>query len=176
LASGLGRYDHGWLGRLHHAIVARTVEVVVSAQPHPRRILEVGCGTGYLLRSLASRCPGAVELAGLDPAAPMIDAARASAADPRIAFAVGFAEQLPYTDYRFDVVVSTTSFDHWADQRAGVAECARTLAADGRLIVADLFSPWADPDARRQPKGQGARKGACSPTTHWRGAVRGRLA
>lgn len=105
----------------------------------------MGCGTGYLLGSLASRCPKAEELAGIDPAAPMIDAARASATDPRIAFAVGFAEQLPYPDHRFDVVVSTTSFDHWADQRAGIAECARTLAADGRLIIADLFSRWLIP-------------------------------
>jgi ubiquinone/menaquinone biosynthesis C-methylase UbiE len=37
-------------------------------------------------------------------------------------------------------VVSTTSFDHWADQRAGLAECARVLAPGGCLVLADLFS------------------------------------
>jgi ubiquinone/menaquinone biosynthesis C-methylase UbiE len=37
-------------------------------------------------------------------------------------------------------VVSTTSFDHWTDQRAGLAECARVLAPGGCLVLADLFS------------------------------------
>jgi ubiquinone/menaquinone biosynthesis C-methylase UbiE len=105
----------------------------------------VGSGTGQLLRLLASSCPEAVELAGVDPAVPMVDVARASASDRRIAFAVGMAERLPYPDERFDLVTSTTSFDHWADRRAGLVECARVLAADGRLIVADLFSPWLIP-------------------------------
>jgi len=37
-------------------------------------------------------------------------------------------------------VVSTTSFDHWADQRAGLAQCARVLAPSGCLVLAGLFS------------------------------------
>jgi SAM-dependent methyltransferase len=39
------------------------------------------------------------------------------------------AERLPWPAATFDLVVSTTSFDHWTDQRAGLAECARVLAA-----------------------------------------------
>jgi hypothetical protein len=37
-------------------------------------------------------------------------------------------------------VVSTTSFDHWADQRAGLAQCAQVLAPGGGIVLADLFS------------------------------------
>jgi hypothetical protein len=50
------------------------------------------------------------------------------------------AERLPWPAASFDLVVSTTSFDHWADQRAGLAECARVLAPGGCLVLADLFS------------------------------------
>jgi ubiquinone/menaquinone biosynthesis C-methylase UbiE len=53
---------------------------------------------------------------------------------------VGTAEQLPWPGQTFDLVVSTTSFDHWADQRAGLAQCARVLAPGGCLVLADLFS------------------------------------
>jgi ubiquinone/menaquinone biosynthesis C-methylase UbiE len=38
------------------------------------------------------------------------------------------------------VVVSTTSFDHWADQAAGIRECARVLAPGGALVLTDQFS------------------------------------
>jgi SAM-dependent methyltransferase len=37
-------------------------------------------------------------------------------------------------------VISTTSFDHWTDQAAGLAECHRVLAPGGRFVLADLFS------------------------------------
>jgi len=147
------RYEQGWLGHLHRELVDRTADIALSSQPHPSRVLDVGCGTGYMLRVLAGRCPGAVELAGVDPASSMIEMARTSTADPRVVVEVGCAEHLPYPDACFDLVVSTTSFDHWADQRAGLAECARVLVPGGSLVVADLFSPLLIPTlvgARRE--------------------------
>jgi ubiquinone/menaquinone biosynthesis C-methylase UbiE len=109
--------------------------------PAPKRILDVGCGTGYLLGRFAARAPGAEVLAGIDAVAPaMIEVARVGAADDRLRFVAGTAERLPWPAATFDLVVSTTSFDHWADQRAGLAECARLLAPGGCLVLADLFS------------------------------------
>ncbi|HTT51108.1 MAG TPA: class I SAM-dependent methyltransferase [Streptosporangiaceae bacterium] len=138
-------YEDGWLGRLHHEIADRCVDLVLACAPSPQRILDVGCGTGYLLRRLAQHCPGATELAGIDAAPAMVEAARNAAADGRLSFLAGPAEQLPYPAGTFDVVVSTTSFDHWADQRAGLAQCARVMAPGGHLVLADLFSAWLRP-------------------------------
>jgi ubiquinone/menaquinone biosynthesis C-methylase UbiE len=59
-------YEEGWLGRLHHEISDRTANLALAQVPAPHRVLDVGCGTGYLLRQLAARAPDAVELAGLD--------------------------------------------------------------------------------------------------------------
>ena len=63
-------YEEGWRGRLHHEIADRTADLALACVPTPRRILDVGCGTGYLLRQLAARCPQAAELAGIDAARP----------------------------------------------------------------------------------------------------------
>lgn len=52
------------------------------------------------------------------------------------------AEQLPYPGEAFDLVISTTSFDHWADQQAGLTECARVLGPGGHLVLADQFTAW----------------------------------
>ena len=142
-----GGYEGGWLGRLHQQIADRTADLAlaVAVAPEPQRVLDVGCGTGYLLRELAGRCPQAVELVGIDPARGMIVAARAAADDDRLRWMEGTAEELPFPEACFDLVVSTTSFDHWADQQAGLAECARVLAPGGWLVLTDLFSGWLTP-------------------------------
>ena len=75
----------------------------------------------------------------------MIEAAEGSARDERMQFSIGAAERLPYPDSSFDLVVSTTSFDHWSDQQAGLRECARVLVPGGRLMLVDLFSLWLIP-------------------------------
>ena len=134
------RYDEGWRGRLHHQIADRTAGLALSCVPAPKRILDVGCGTGYLLSRLAVRVPQAETLAGVDAAPAMINAATGAATDDRLRFVVGTAEQLSWPAGTFDLVVSTTSFDHWVDQRAGLAQCARVLAPGGCLVLADLFS------------------------------------
>ena len=134
------RYDEDWRGRLHHQISDRTTDLALTCVPAPRQILDVGCGTGYLLGQLAARAPQASVLAGIDAAPAMIEVAGSMATDGRVRFVVGTAERLPWPDQTFDLVVSTTSFDHWADQQAGLAQCARVLAPGGCLVLADLFS------------------------------------
>ena len=134
------RYNEGWLGQLHHQIADRAADLALTCVPAPRRILDVGCGTGYLLGRLAARAPQAEALAGIDAASAMVEVARGAANDDRLRFVVGTAERLPWPAASFDLVVSTTSFDHWADQRAGLAQCARVLEPGGYLVLADLFS------------------------------------
>lgn len=135
-------YEIGWRGDLHHRIADRTAEIAMATAPASLRILDVGCGTGYLLRKLAEGYPDAVELVGIDPAPRMIAEAKAAAAGfPRLAFTTGVAERLPFENWTFDLIVSSTSFDHWADQRAGLAELARVMAPGGHLVLTDLFSP-----------------------------------
>ena len=129
-------YESGWLGRLHHQIADRTADLALTLTPAPRRVLDVGCGTGYLLRQLAARCPQATELVGTDPAPAMIEAARAAATDGRLRWRPGTAEDLPD---------EAGTFDHWADQQAGLAQCARVLAPGGWLVLTDQFSAWLVP-------------------------------
>lgn len=138
-------YEQGWLGRLHHTIGDRTAALATSTVAAPQRVLDVGCGTGYLLRTLARHFPAAEQLAGIDAAPNMIETSRRLTDDARVGFAVGIAEQLPYPDASMDLVVSSTSFDHWSDQSAGLRECARVLRPGGRLVLVDQFSRWLVP-------------------------------
>jgi len=133
-------YEVGWRGRMHHDIAVRTADLARTFDDEPRHVLDVGCGTGLLLRLLADRLPEAQELVGVDAAAGMIAVANSTANDPRLRFHNGVAENLPFPDESFDLVVSTTSFDHWEDQGAGLSECARVLAPNDHFVLTDLFS------------------------------------
>ena len=135
-------YDQGWRGGMHEEIVQRTLGLALSFAPSPRRVLDVGCGTGRLLRELGRLVPGAEELQGVDPAPSMVEvAARESAGDPRIHIRQGFAEDLPFDDGTFDLLVTSTSFDHWRDQSGGLRECRRVLEPGGRLVLCDVLGP-----------------------------------
>lgn len=46
-------YEQGWLGRLHHEIADRTANLALRTVQDPRRVLDIGCGTGYLVRRQA---------------------------------------------------------------------------------------------------------------------------
>jgi ubiquinone/menaquinone biosynthesis C-methylase UbiE len=133
-------YESGRHGQLHKEISDRVVKLALGQVPAPRRVLDVGCGTGYVLRQLAARLPRASEFLGVDPAPKMIEVARSASSDERLNFLSGTAERLPADESTYDLVVSTTSFDHWADQAAGIRECARVLAPGGTLVLTDQFS------------------------------------
>ncbi|HEU5287270.1 MAG TPA: methyltransferase domain-containing protein [Candidatus Limnocylindria bacterium] len=70
-----------------------------------RRVLDLGCGDGRLALGIA---PYAREVHGIDPDAALIRSARARArarGARNARFAVGAAQELPYDDRAFDVVV-----------------------------------------------------------------------
>jgi ubiquinone/menaquinone biosynthesis C-methylase UbiE len=136
-------YERGRLGEWHRLVAARTAGVALAEVPSPACALDVGCGTGMLLRELAAGLSGTAELVGVDPAPYMlVEARRQLGHDSRVHVEEAAAERLPFADASFDLVVSVTSFDHWADQLQGLLECARVLRRSGRLVLADLFAPW----------------------------------
>jgi ubiquinone/menaquinone biosynthesis C-methylase UbiE len=134
-------YEEGRHGRLHKEISDRVVRLALTLAPAPDRVLDVGSGTGYLLCQLAGRLPRTTGFLGVDPAPRMIDVARGATRDRRVRFVHGTAERLPADNAAYDLVVTTTSFDHWEDQAQGVAECARVLKPGGTLVLTDQFWP-----------------------------------
>ena len=84
---------------MHREIAARTADLALAAGDAPLRVLDVGCGTGLLLRLLAAQLPEAERVIG-----------------PSTQFSEGVAEKLRYPDDSFDLVVSSVSFDHWENR------------------------------------------------------------
>ena len=104
------------------------------------QVLDVGCGTGTLAIAAQRRQPGGrVSALDADPAVLAIAARKARQAGADIAFELGRSSALPYTDERFDRVLSSLFFHHlsWGDKLLTVREMHRVLRPGGELHVAD---------------------------------------
>jgi len=132
------------LGSLFGPIAADVAAVASALAPDRARVLEVGCGPGYLSIRLARQ--HGLDVTGLDLDPAMIGRARANTDragdgdEHRPSFLVGDAASLPFPDESFDLVVSTLSMHHWADPTAGLSEIGRVLRPGGRALVWDVRS------------------------------------
>jgi len=133
-------YDDSRIQRFVGQVHVAMLDLLSGAVPStiPQAILDIGCGTGRLLRAAQVRWPHA-RLLGVDPAEGMVR--QAAKCLPDASIYVAPAENLPLRDASVDLVVSSISFHHWADQRRGLLEVARVLRPGGYFCIADIVIP-----------------------------------
>jgi ubiquinone/menaquinone biosynthesis C-methylase UbiE len=119
--------------------VQKTVLDLAKNEKKPESILDVGCGTGRLLRKAKERWPN-TRLIGVDPAEGMIQKASQLLSDAE--FHVAMAESLPLPEASVDLVFGKLSFHHWSNRAKGVSEIARVLRPQGRFLLADITMPF----------------------------------
>lgn len=97
------------------------------------RILEIGVGTGKNIPFY----PRAAAVTAIDIAPQMLARAesRARRSPCAVTLEVADAQELPYPDASFDVVIATFVFCSIPDPRRALAEAKRVLRPDGRLLL-----------------------------------------
>jgi ubiquinone/menaquinone biosynthesis C-methylase UbiE len=114
--------------------------VTLAGLTDGQRVLDVGCATGNLLRTIGRQYPN-TGLVGLDPDPKALARARRKARRARLDMRLdrGFAQELPYSDDSFDRVFSSLMLHHLdsTSKDTLLAEVRRVLRPDGRLVLAD---------------------------------------
>lgn len=104
-------------------------------------VLDLGCGAGHasFVAAAASR-----EVVAYDLSEKMLDVVRVAASERQLAnisTAHGAAEELPFDENAFDVVISRYSAHHWHDVPQALREVKRVLKPGGKFILMDITTP-----------------------------------
>ena len=105
------------------------------------RVLDLGSGAGTDSLIAAQMVGDEGSVTGIDMTTEMLAKARAAAAEmgaTNVEFVESEAEQLPFPEGSFDVVVSNGVIDLIPDKDAVFAEIFRVLTAGGRIQIADV--------------------------------------
>lgn len=111
-------------------------ELIERARPigPSDRILDLGCGTGIVARTLRERLGGGARITGVDASPDMIAMARMLA--PEMVWHEGNAVALPFPDASFELVVCQQMLQFVPDRAAALREMRRVLVPGGRLVAA----------------------------------------
>lgn len=116
--------------------------------PKEGRLLDAGCGTGLLSRSLASRFP-LLRIEGCDFSHLRVKQAQEISKEngQSLSFFQADLAQIPVEDGRYDYIISRYVFEHLQDPRAAIRDLYRSLKVGGKLgvvdfdgLIANLFS------------------------------------
>jgi SAM-dependent methyltransferase len=103
--------------------------ITAIADAYPRRVLDVGCGTGDLTARIQREL--GVEVVGIDLSPRMVELT----AERGLSAQQGDVQALPFADDHFDCVLANRVLYHVPDLDRGLAEIARVLTAGGCLVA-----------------------------------------
>jgi len=95
-----------------------------------KTLLDIACGTGYLLLAAANR---GLVTCGIDISEEAVKLAQQVSPASRVS--VGKGEDLRFEDNTFDYVTCIGSLEHFLDMDRGIAEMKRVSKPDARLCI-----------------------------------------
>lgn len=120
-------------------VAARRIAVFSAAAPRSaEKVLDVGCGPGYLTRDLALSVGPQGQVTGLDISEPMLGlAANRCAGLSQVHLAHADARKLPADDATLDLACALQVYCYVTELDEALADLHRAIKPGGRVVVLD---------------------------------------
>ena len=122
--------------RLRNPWITQEIEAAFAGRS---RVLDIGCGGGFLSNHLASL---GHEVTGLDASSDALEVAARHDVGGSVRYQEGDALRLPFADASFEVVCAMDFLEHVTDHERVIAEAARVLAPNGRFFFHTFNRNW----------------------------------
>ena len=139
LASG---YDRRWAGYVNDTTSLALAQLALVQLPlNPdARVLDLGCGTGVLLRRALSTQP-TLQYIGVDVSLGMLQQA-ARQLPSNVALVQGTSAALPFPDGSIDIAVSTSALHYMPSLPSVLDELRRVLTPGGTVVLSDWCADY----------------------------------
>jgi ubiquinone/menaquinone biosynthesis C-methylase UbiE len=114
------------------------VDLASRVKKNTQNILEIACGTGRLTRQLRKALPLPIQITATDLSTDMLDFAQSKIMDSGINFLQANAQELPFDNNSFDVIVCQFGYMFATDKPKAFSEAFRVLKKNGLI----LFNTW----------------------------------
>jgi 2-polyprenyl-6-hydroxyphenyl methylase/3-demethylubiquinone-9 3-methyltransferase len=125
--------------RLHGPWIARTARARLGERS--LRVLDLGCGAGFIANDLARRDAG-FDVLGVDCAREALDVAAVHDTTGRVRWLDADARALPLASGAFDVVCAMDFLEHVEPTSAVIAEVSRVLRPGGLFFFHTFDRSW----------------------------------
>jgi SAM-dependent methyltransferase len=116
-------------------------------------VLDIGCGSGVDAIMAAMQTGPSGKVTGIDATPEMLKRAKENLALTdlkHVTFQEAGADNLPFADQDFDVVISNGTFNLVPDKPGALSEVFRVLKPKGRLMIADQILIGEQPKEKKQ--------------------------
>jgi len=103
-------------------------------------VLDIGSGTGVLLRFLIAELGDEGKIVALDFSAEMLVQAQAKNFPPIVGLAQADILAIPLPGKSVDLAICNSAFPHFSDKAKALREIARVLRNNGRLVICHTMS------------------------------------
>lgn len=123
----------------------KTVEFINENLKKQASVLEIGCGVSDIFYFLSPD----INYFGVDPS--QFSIKELENLNLNLRLSVGYAENIPFENNKFDAVFSFQVLEHLFDPRQSLLEMIRVVRSGGYIIVSapNLECPWSMPNAVR---------------------------
>jgi ubiquinone/menaquinone biosynthesis C-methylase UbiE len=135
------------------AVAQRRVVLQMLQLCLAEKVLDIGCGPGFLVKDLARAVGREGKVSAIDISESALALARKRCAEHSCAeFRPAGANYIPYPDAIFDAAVAAQVYEYVVDLSAAFSELYRVLRSGGRAVIIDTDWPtivWHSTDCAR---------------------------